>query len=93
MGLIASPLPHLLLRDIAGGLKIHEEAWSWVTDEVQRLLLGAEAMAGVHHGQPSAISVGTGRVYTAAEAVLWGALFGPRYTTYVAGWSAPGRAL
>ena len=62
-------------------------------DEVKRLLLGAEAMAGVHHGQPSAISVGTGRVYTVAEAVLWGALFGPRYTTYVAGWSAPGRAL
>ena len=42
-------------------------------------------MAGVHHGQPGAISVGTGRVYTAAEAVLWSALFGPRYTAYVAG--------
>ena len=87
MGLIASPLPHLLLlRDIAGGLRIHEESWSLITGEVQRFLLGAEAMAGVHHGQPGAIGVGTGRVYTVAEAVLWSALFGSRYT-------APGRAL
>ena len=64
-----------------------------ITDEVQRLLLGAEAMAGVHHGQPGAISVGTGRVYTAAEAVLWDALFGPMYTAYVAGVVCSGRAL
>ena len=55
-----------------------------ITVEVQRFLLGAEAMAGVHHGQPGAISVGTGRVYIVAEAVLWGALFGPKYTAYVA---------
>ena len=40
MGLIATYLPRLLLRDIAGGLKIHEEAWSLITDEVQRLYLG-----------------------------------------------------
>ena len=78
MGLVESPLPHLLPRDIAGGLKIHEEAWSLITDEVQRLLLGAEAMAGVHHGQPGAIGAGTGRVYTAAEAVLRSALFDRR---------------
>ena len=56
-----------------------------ITDEVQRVQLGAEAMAGVRHGQPGAISVGTERICTAAEAVLWGALFGPRYTAYVAG--------
>ena len=62
MGLIAPPLPHLLLRDIAGGLRIHKGAWSLTTDEVQRMLPGAEAMAGVHHGQPGAISVETGRV-------------------------------
>ena len=42
-------------------------------------------MTGVHHGQPGAISVGTERVYTAAEALLWDALFGPSYTAYVAG--------
>ena len=59
MGLIAPPLPQLLLRDIAGGLRAHEKAWSVVTDEVQRLLLGAEAMTGVHHGQPGAISAET----------------------------------
>jgi hypothetical protein len=70
MGPIAPPLPQLLLRDIAGGLKIHEKAWGLVTGEVQRWLLGAEAMTGVHHGQPSAISVGTGRVCTVAEALL-----------------------
>ena len=83
MGLIATylpPLPHLLLRDIAGGLKIHEEAWGLIADEVQRLLLGAEAMR-----QPGAISVGTGRVYTAAKALLRDAPFGPSYTAYVAG--------
>ena len=62
MGSIAPPLPQLLLRDIAGGLKIHQKAWSVVTDEVQRLLLGAEAMTGVHHGQPGAIGTGTERV-------------------------------
>ena len=50
MGLIALPLPHLLFRDIAGGPGIHEEAWRTTTDEEQRLLLGAEAMAGEHHG-------------------------------------------
>ena len=56
-----------------------------ITGEVQRLLLGAEAMAGVHHGQPGAIGVGTERVYAVSEAVLWDALFGPRYTAYAAG--------
>ena len=42
-------------------------------------------MTGVHHGQPGAISLGTERVYTVAEALLWGALFSPSYTAYVAG--------
>jgi len=70
MGPNYPPLPHLLLRDIAGGLKIHEEAWGLTTDEMQRLLLGAEDMAGLHHGDPGAISVGIERVYTAAETLL-----------------------
>ena len=43
-----------------------------ITDEVQRLLLGAEAMAGVHHGKPGAISAGTEWVYTVAEALAPG---------------------
>ena len=53
-GLIATYLPHLLLRDIAGGRKIHEETWSSITAEVQRFLLGAEAMAGVTQPPPLA---------------------------------------
>ena len=62
-----------------------------ITDEVQRLLLGAEAMAGVHQGQPGAISVGTERVCTIAGAFLWDALFGPSYTAYVAGVACSGQ--
>ena len=85
MGLITLPLPQLLLRDIAGGLQIHEKARGLVADEVKRLLLGTEAMTGVHHGQPGAISVGTERVYAVSEALLRDALFGPSYTAYVAG--------
>ena len=53
MGLIALPLPHLLLRDIAGGPKIHEEAWSLITDEVQRMLHGAEAMLACTTASPA----------------------------------------